>query len=380
MKSLFFKCLMLRVFAFAFALLPMLCFAQTGDNDVRMNQIQVIGTHNSYHVGIAPSDTKIWAMNHPDDLKKLNYRHPSLTAQLTGGVRQLELDVFSDHAGGLYANPAGPRMVKAAGLPADPPFDPQHLMRKPGFKVMHIQDVDYRSTCEPFSACLREIRAWSMANPQHVPLFILIEPKQKPLTKKWPLPTVIPEPFDRATFDALDRTILSVFKRSEIVMPDDVRGTHATLNEAVTHNGWPTLEQARGKVVFLLDPPKLAAIYRDGHPSLEGRVLFTNSTAGAADGAFIEVNTPDVAQIRQLVRDGYLIRTRTDDGTIEAMRNDTTRRDQALDSGAQIISTDYPAAERAPTGFEVALPGDLAARCDPVNEAADCKDSEIGAH
>jgi hypothetical protein len=376
MKSLFFKCLMLGVFALA----PMLCLAQTGDNDVRMNQIQVIGTHNSYHVGIAPGDMKIWEMNHPDDLKKLNYRHLSLTAQLTGGVRQLELDVFSDQNGGLYANPAGPRMVKAAGLPADPPFDPQHLMRKPGFKVMHIQDVDYRSTCQPFSACLREIRAWSAANPRHVPLYILIEPKQNPLTKKWPLPTVAPEPFDRATFDALDRAIRSVFKRSEIVTPDDVRGTHATLNDAVTHNGWPTLEQARGKVVFLLDPPKLAAIYRDGHPSLEGRVLFTNSTPGAADGGFIEVNTPDVAQIQQLVRDGYLIRTRTDDGTIEAMRNDTKRRDEALDSGAQIISTDYPAVEPAPTGFAVALPGESVARCDRVNAAADCKDSEVGAH
>src|ERR1700754_4077082 len=372
MKSLFFKCLMLG----AFALVPMLCLAQTGDNVVRMNQIQVIGTHNSYHVGIAPSDTKIWEMNHPDDLKKLGYRHPSLTAQLTGGVRQLELDVFSDQNGGLYATPAGPRMVKAAGLPADPPFDPQHLMRKPGFKVMHIQDVDYRSACQPFSACLREIRAWSIANPRHVPLFILIEPKQKPLSKKWPLTTVTPEPFDRATFDALDRTILSVFKRSEIVMPDDVRGKHATLNEAVTQNGWPTLAQARGKVVFLLDPPKLAAIYRDGHPSLKGRVLFTNSTAGAADGAFIEVNTPDVAQIQELVRDGYLIRTRTDDGTIEAMHNDTTRRDQALESGAQIISTDYPAAEPASTGFMVALPGGVVARCDRVDAAAECGDSE----
>jgi hypothetical protein len=373
MKSLFFKCLMLG----AFASVPMLGRAQASDNAVRMNQIQVIGTHNSYHVGIAPSDTKIWEMNHPDDLKKLTYRHPSLTAQLTGGVRQLELDVFSDRAGGLYANPAGPRMVKAAGLPADPPFDPRHLMRKPGFKVMHIQDVDYRSACQPFSACLREIRAWSAANPRHVPLFILIEPKQKPLSTKWPLPTVTPEPFDRAAFDALDRAILSVFRRSEIVMPDDVRGMHATLNDAVTHNGWPTLDEARGKVVFLLDPPRLAAIYRDGHPSLKGRVLFTNSVPGSADGAFIEVNTPDVAQIRQLVREGYLIRTRTDDGTIEAMRNDTTRRDQAFASGAQIISTDYPASEPASTGFKVALPGEWVARCDRVNAVADCKDEAI---
>src|SRR5262249_47679545 len=161
----------------------------------------------------------------------------------------------------------------------------------------------------------------------------------------------------------LDHAILSVFKRQEIVTPDDVRGSFATLNDAVTHNGWPMLAQTRGKVVFLLDPPKMAAVYRDGHPSLEGRVMFTNSTPGAPDGAFIEVNTPDVAHIQELVRDGYLIRTRSDDGTIEAMHNDTTRRDRAIESGAQITSTDYPAAEPAPTGFKVALPGGLPARC-----------------
>ncbi|CAB3762121.1 phosphatidylinositol-specific phospholipase C1-like protein [Paraburkholderia humisilvae] len=376
MKLPFSKRLMLS----GLTLVSMLCQAQTEDSTVHMNQIQVIGTHNSYHVGIAPGDTKVWETNHPELLPLLNYRHPSLTAQLSGGVRQVELDVFSDQGGGLYADPAGPRMVKAAGLPADPPFDPQHLMRKPGFKVMHIQDVDYRSVCQPFTACLREIRTWSLANPRHVPLFILIEPKQKPLKTQWPLPTVMPEPFDRATFDALDHAILSVFKRNEIVTPDDVRSTHATLNEAVTHGGWPTLKQARGKVVFLLDPPKMAAIYRDGHPSLAGRVLFTNSTPGAPDAAFIEVNEPDVAHIEELVRDGYLIRTRTDDGTVEAMRNDTTRRDRALDSGAQIISTDYPAAEPAKTGFKVELPHGLAARCDRVNAPADCRDAQIGSH
>ena len=31
-----------------------------------------------------------------------------------------------------------------AGLPVDSPFDPAGLMRKPGFKVLNAQDLDYR--------------------------------------------------------------------------------------------------------------------------------------------------------------------------------------------------------------------------------------------
>ena len=29
---------------------------------LKLNQIQVIGTHNSYHAGIAPSESKLWKM------------------------------------------------------------------------------------------------------------------------------------------------------------------------------------------------------------------------------------------------------------------------------------------------------------------------------
>ena len=84
---------------------------------------------------------------------------------LTAACSQLELDVFADTQGGRYAHPSGPQMVAAASLPADPPFDPDGMMMKPGFKVMHVQDLDYRSNCQPFTACLAEIRAWSRAHP-----------------------------------------------------------------------------------------------------------------------------------------------------------------------------------------------------------------------
>ena len=63
-------------------------------------------------------------------------------------MRQIELDIYADSEGGRYAHPMGIDAVAAAGLPKDPDFDPDGLMNRPGFKVMHVQDLDYRSTCQ----------------------------------------------------------------------------------------------------------------------------------------------------------------------------------------------------------------------------------------
>ena len=61
---------------------------------------------------------------------------PSLPdGELEGGVRQLEIDIFADAKGILYAHPNGQRAISDAGMPADPPYDPLHAMEKPGFKV-----------------------------------------------------------------------------------------------------------------------------------------------------------------------------------------------------------------------------------------------------
>jgi Phosphoinositide phospholipase C, Ca2+-dependent len=346
--------------------------AQSND-DVRLNQIQIIGTHNSYHSGFAPSASKLWQQKNPKAYASLDYRHQGLTAQLDAGVRQIELDVFADTKGGLYAHPYAETAIAQAGLPADPPFDPDHLMEKPGFKVMHVQDVDYRSVCQPFTACLAEVRAWSKAHPRHLPIFILVESKQGAL--KVNFPTVTPEDFTPAVFDALDQEITSVFPAAELITPDDVRGSHATLNQAVRAGQWPTLLEARGKVVFLMDQKPMGPIYLKGHASLKGRILFTDADPGTPDAAFIEQNDAPVDAINALVQQGYLIRTRADSDTKEARSNDTARRDAVLASGAQIISTDYPTSEPAATGYQVGLPGGAVARCNPLLKPKSCTDA-----
>lgn len=128
------------------------------DKIVHLNQIQVIGSHNSYHAGFAPSERKYLEMKSPKTLRGLDYHHAPLADQLSGGVRQIEIDVFADPEGGRLAHPAIVCNVAAAGLPADLDFDPQHEMDKPGFKVMHVQDIDERSTRHIFVVCLKEVR------------------------------------------------------------------------------------------------------------------------------------------------------------------------------------------------------------------------------
>jgi hypothetical protein len=343
------------------------------DKAVHLNQIQVIGSHNSYHSGFAPSERKYLEMKNPKALRALDYSHAPLPDQLTGGVRQIEIDVFADAKGGRYAHlPIDDAVVKA-GLPADPNFDPDHEMDKPGFKVMHVQGVDQRSTCHTFVKCMTVVREWSQQHPQHLPIFILVETKEDGGKPRPGMPAT--EPFTPQVFDALDAEVRSVFKPGEYITPDEVRGHASTLNEAIGKDGWPTLAKARGRVIFLLDQRKVEGVYTENHPSLKGRVFFTNAEPGKPDAAFTEQNNGSKETIDALVKQGYLVRTRTDEGTEQARTNDTTRRDLALSTGAQMISTDYPPSEPKWTSFVVKFPDGLVARCNPVNKPEGCVDS-----
>src|ERR1700733_6494147 len=128
---------------------PLIAAPRSSANDsVKLNEIQLIGTHNSYHAGLSPGESKLLLAQNPTLYQALEYRHAPLDRQLNAGIRQIELDIFADRQGGRYAHPAGPQWVAAAGLPVDAAFDPEGQMSKPGFKVMHVQDLDYRSTCQ----------------------------------------------------------------------------------------------------------------------------------------------------------------------------------------------------------------------------------------
>lgn len=347
---------------------------------VHLNQVQVVGSHNSYHVEAPPLEAAIRESVDPAGQRSLEYGHLPLPEQFaTQNVRQIELDVFADPNGGLYADP----LIRAAV--GEPPYD-QPAMSEPGIKVLHIQDIDYHTTCLTFVACLEGVKAWSDANPGHLPIAVLVELKDTPIVIPGvELPFVVPPPFDAARMDELDAEIRSVFPARQLITPDDVRGRHATLEEAVLRQGWPTLARAKGKVMFLMDNGgSYRRTYLEGHPSLRGRVLFTNAEPGDADAAFVKRNDPvgaaNQAEITDLVRRGYVVRTRADADTEQARTGDTTMRDAALASGAQWVSTDYPApgiAARFGTDYYVAIPGGTVARCNPVNAPRFCFDRAL---
>jgi len=342
------------------------------DQMVHLNQIQVIGSHNSYNLGFAPSEEKYARMKNPKGYEGLEYHHATLTKQLDGGVRQLEIDIAQDPEGGRFAHPRIVELTKEAGLPPDPDFDPNHEMDKPGIKVIHMTDLNERSSCHLFTSCLTEIRAWSKAHPQHVPLFLLIETKHGG-TKEIPNGAVA-ETFDTAALDGMDREIRSVFADDEMILPDEVRGSYPTMDAAVRAGNWPTLAKSRGKVIFLMDQKNAGPFYTVGHPVLERRVLFTNADPGKPDAAFVEENEGTPGVIDDLVKQGYIVRARADANTAAARNDDTRRRDELLASGAQMISTDYPLSEPSKwTGYSVGFADGLPARCNIVNAPKGCK-------
>jgi len=339
------------------------------DDDVHLNEIQVVGSHNSYKKMVSDKEEALRRSVISTAADLMQYQHEPLGTQFQSRkVRQIELDIYLDQSGGLYANPL---LRSAAGVG---PYDPK--MNQPGIKVLHIQDVDYASTCLTFVDCLTRVKTWSDANPSHVPLAVLVELKDDPLD--FPGFTfTAPEKWTAANIGSVDDEIRSVMDDSDLLTPDDVRGSRTTLQEAVTTDGWPTLGESRGKVMFMMDNGGgYRTDYLSGHPTLEDRVMFTNADPGDPDAAFVKRNDPFDPSIPGLVQDGYVVRTRSDADTVEARDNDTGPRDAALASGAQWVSTDYEGPGLAvgfTTPYVVEIPGGTVARCNPVNAPPGCE-------
>ncbi|HBX36719.1 MAG TPA: hypothetical protein DEG76_05255 [Pseudohongiella sp.] len=345
----------------------------TSPTCLRLNQIQVLGSHNSYKRWPAQSLIDLLDEHRDGWANDISYEHPPLAEQLERlGLRQFELDVFADPDGGLYAEPAGGVLI------ADPEMTRHRsVMNRPGFKVLHSQDTDYRSTCQTLQACLIEIHDWSLSNPDHLPIMILIELKDAPRQDWGPLSYAVPVPYDHELTLAVDQDIWKVFDRQHVITPDDVRGSASTLEQAVLNNGWPTLAESRGKVMFAMDNTgRHRDLYLQDSSTLAGRAMFVSMAPGHPAAGFIKMNDAigDSELIRDYVSRGFLVRTRSDVPSHEARTGDTTRKELALDSGAQFISTDYAEPSPFGSGYQVVLPdGPGNVRCNPVSAPEICQ-------
>jgi hypothetical protein len=308
------------------------CYSQ------KLNEIQVIGSHNSYKKAM---DTELWnylnEMDHKTALT-LEYEHIPLKDQLDLGLRALELDVYYDPNGGHYSNPKGLDVVRSKGG-SPMPYNEKELL-KPGFKLMHVQDLDFRTHHILLKDALKVLLAWSKQNPAHDPIFITMNTNDEKIPQLRD-----PLPFTKIAYDSLDMEIRSVLKE-RVIDPDKVRKAGMNLEESILKHGWGDLSNYKNGFIFVLDASPESSqhdLYIKNNPNLSNRVFFTNSKEGTPSAAIRIINDPivDFEYIRSLVKKGYIIRTRADADTKEARENDYSRLEKAKESGAHIISTDY---------------------------------------
>ncbi|VXC93185.1 Ca2+-dependent phosphoinositide-specific phospholipase C [Sphingomonas sp. 8AM] len=338
------------------------------DHNLKLNDVVTVGTHNSYKTELQPAVLALLRAASPAGADRLDYRHRPLSEQLDAGARQLGIDVYADPQGGRFLAPAG---LRAAGLALDPAR--RAALAEPGFKVMHVPDIDVLSACVTLRVCLGIVRRWSLAHPDHAPILLMFNAKSDAAAFPGGTGAL---PFDAAAFDALDREVRAVFPPQALITPEDVQGRYPTLRDAVLHDAWPTLGASRGKVLFALDEgPEKVALYRGARRALEGRVFFVNTDEHSPVAAYLTLNDPvaDGRRIRAAVTAGFIVRTRADADTVEARRNDGQRRGAALASGAHFVSTDYLWPEpRFHNDYQVRLPQGAAVRCNPVRTAVRC--------
>lgn len=305
------------------------------DDTLRLNHLQAIGTHNSYHLR-----SPLYPNGPPPPF---DYEHAPLAEQLDDqGVRKFELDVYWDLDLGF-------------------------------FRVHHENRFDSETSCETLVLCLETLRDWSLAHRGHHPILIMIEPKG--IHSEFTLsddPICDPPEFEICHYDELDAEFRSVLAPASgtdlLITPDEVRGSHASLREAILTDGWPTLRQTRGRFLGVMLGGLDSDGYRNGQTSLQGRALFLGSTPGLDDAAFLfrDDAADDEVEIAGLAALGYVLRTRAD-SLDDARVNDTTARDAAFASGGHYISTDFPVPEYLNNGYFVQIPDGTPSRCNPIS-------------
>lgn len=317
--------------------------AQSLDDDLRWNEIQVIGTHNSYHLAPQrPLLDMIRLAAGKQVAESIDYSHAPLQQQLADyGVRQFELDLFADPNGDLYNQPVGLRWLDRSVQDTRMTFDFDAVMSEPGTKILHAPGFDFATTVPSLKVALDQMVAWSRANRRHLPMLVLLELKESAVGPVG----VKPLPFDAALLDRLDQEIRERVPEDMLLTPDAVRGEHASLRDAIFGVGWPRLSEIRGKIAFALDnTDSVRERYLEGHESLRERVMFVSVDESHPSAAWMKLNDPvaDEQTIRRCVECGFLVRTRADADTVQANQMDFSRMERAFASGAQFISTDFP--------------------------------------
>lgn len=289
------------------------------DDVLRLQHVQTKSTHNSYHIETPGNTVQDW-----------NYTHAPLDVQLgEHGVRQVELDIRFN-----------------ASLEI--------------LEVYHLPIVDEQTTCRKFTDCLGVLKKWSDAHRAHHALVIQIEMKD----------SVTAETAE-TYFETLHKEIRSVWPDNRLFTPDELQGGEATLRDAVKKNGWPTLGELRGQVLFTLDDEGTnRQLYTRNLTGLSNRILFADASPSDPWAAIAILNDPlgDAAEIAAALAANMLVRSFVD-GSQE-------KRDAAMTNGVHFLTTDYPAPVDG-MDYWFDLPGGTPSRCNPVTAPAECTSAAI---
>lgn len=274
------------------------------DTSVKLNEIRTLHTHNSYKRALPESLYELSAkVFGPDKFKSAMYEHDTPVKQLENGVRGLELDI---------------------------------RWQLNGFKIFHQPVPDNLSTSPDWEMTLEELRLWSDANPNHVPVTVLVEIK-----KDNPYWNPLYREMDANKFRQLDETV-KIVMGSKAITAAELMGSYPTLGAMVANNAWPALDTLKGRFIFLLHPDSVyTELYINRDKTLKTQMFVPMIANGEVENfydfaAFVLSNEPYDARIKDLVNNNYIVRTMMDSG----QWYNPARKAAALESGAQMLTTD----------------------------------------
>lgn len=290
---------------------------------IRLNHLQVIGTHNSYHK--AP-------LIAADESHK--YTHKPLNEQLEGGVRAFELDLHGGQDGKIH--------------------------------VYHIQAIDDRTTCSKLVDCLNVLKTWSDGRPTHTPIFVWFEIKND---------TSITQAIN--DIREVEQEILSVIPAERLITADFIRGSYASPRARVEAEGWPALRDVAGMFAFMLiDRDDLASAYSANQTSLDGRKIWINAGSDQHTqpwALFTKVGgTDDAAEISDALEHQLIVASNSC-GTGPSDEECQTRLDVGIKNGLHMLKDDHPFPTSGQS-YVAKLPGGSPG-CNPVTAPSDCNPS-----
>ena len=118
------------------------------------------------------------------------------------------------------------------------------------------------------------MKRWSLENPDHSPIVIMMEPKGLPGAED---SYTINNEIELSDILAVEQEILNVIGSDSLITPDSIReNSGKSLTESLKTRGWPSIYDMKGTFMFAWwDGDKIREKYETGTNGLKGRLIFT---------------------------------------------------------------------------------------------------------